>query len=210
MPKFAFERLSRAELTRNEDNPSLEELRDRELIAKAPFSDRVVVVGWNNTDYTLPYDPDCFDAGKTVDCTKDVPIGRILGISNAGHLYKNLDKGSGDTFREALFEHLYGLGITPESLKFLGSNALKTQRMPQAEGCSLSRGGIEMIECDGWFIVNKGQQRVIMAMYHIFQRDRVDGTSEEHGDKGKLKQVQVSTYLKFFPCTSQARSASER
>lgn len=197
MPKFAFERPSRLTLTRNKRNPSLERLRDQELVARAPFSDRVIVDGWNNTDFTLPYDPDYFDAGNYVETVKDVPIGRILGISCAGHLYQNFESDRGSTFREALFEHLYGGGIIPESLEFLGSDAPKDQEMPQAEGCHESRSGIIMIECDGWFITQRGQQRVIMGMYHIFQRDGVDGTLDEHGDKGKIRNVPVRTYLKL-------------
>lgn len=190
---YPWEKQSRSNLNRcelnGEENPCLKQLRDNDLLNPAPFSHRTMVILCNDgaRDYIKPFDFDPYlTIGQWVETRQDVPVGKILGISNPGHLH-GFEPGM--TYREVLFECLHGYGIIPETLTFLASGENKDHEIPQEDDPNrqkASRGGMELIQYGDWYVIKNGQQRGIMAMFHIWQT---------YGGNGLLLNVRVENRI---------------
>ena len=177
------------------ENKYIKELRDNEEFNKAPFSDRVVVIMpqykrlSNHYEHTKETYIDMETGEKLPDGIMNIEIMRIVGFENCGQMIPC----EGMTFKELLFEKIWGCSLTKETIKYFTSNDMKAQgydgyrEMPENRekriNGSYARGGIILTEIEGgYFIVTNGKHRVLMAMYAIFQKD---------GENGYLKKVKV-------------------
>lgn len=159
------------------ESAALERIRDAELINPAPFSHRRFLTengAPDEIDCWRPYDTEAYRRWDA-PAIKDVPILKILGVNNGNHLSNRHEIVS---FRDALFIGLHGLGMTEATIEFLCSEADKSEPPPTDHPKGYpgdSRRGLELIEYDGWYFATSGQQRVIVAMYALWQREGFGG-----------------------------------
>lgn len=188
--KYPLYRPSKSNLIRNigydvVENEIIKEIRDNEIDNPAPFSDRTLI-DWQfeeqfeKPDGFLKYAP---KLGEKSEGPIDIPIDKIIGVGSTN----NLDNHKiGMTFKEVLFEGVHGNGLTQASKNFLLSAESKDKEMPHKPivGAHKTRSarGVEVTRYGDCFVINNGQQRVIFAMYLIWQRD---------GAKGVLRNVTV-------------------
>jgi len=177
------------------ENKYIKELRDNEELNKAPFSDRIVLIDppYKTTSGYYEYPPEAYHDMETQEKLPDgimnVKITRIIGFNNCGQMIPCKDM----TFKELLFEKIWGCSLTKETIEYFISNDMKAygydgfREMPEDPENSIdahrARGGISLSEReDGYFIVSNGKHRVLMAMYAIYQK---------YGADGYLKKVRV-------------------
>lgn len=165
----------------------LREMRDQELRRPAPFSGRRFVSDGRLHQALRPVPNKAVERRRCEQQRRiwvDVPITRIVGITCAGHLSNVTMLNS---FRDVLFYGLHGLGTTQDTVDFLCSDADKSEPPPQdyPRQPGSSKGALLLSEHSGWYIVGNGQQRAVIAMFALWQRE---------GMKATLKNVPVSWY----------------
>lgn len=170
------------------ENEVLRRLRDQDLINPAPFTHQTLIewCGMGAPEFEKPFNYHDYESSSKdwIVVKADVPVTKIIGIECTG----NLDSYSkGMTFREVLFESLHGVGLTEDSVEFLIGPEDKDHQMPHRFNPKLSKsrstGSLKLTQYGDWFIAGNGQQRVIFAMYAIWQ---------QHGDSGLIKNVSVT------------------
>lgn len=188
--KYPLYRSSTSELIRSigydeVENEIIQKIRDNEIVNPAPFSDRTLI-DWQFEDEFEK--PDGFSnheprLGEKNEDQIDIPIDKIIGVGNTNNLNNHK---LGMTFKEALFEGVHGNGLIQASKDFLLSAESKDKEMPHQPiaGAHKTRSekGIKATRYGDNFVINNGKQRVIFAMYLIWQKD---------GAKGVLRAVTV-------------------
>jgi len=181
--KYPLYRPSKPNLARNigydvVENAIIKEIRDNEIDNPAPFSDRTLI-DWQFEEQFEKPEGFLNHETKLVEQSEgpiDIPIDKIIGVGSTN----NLDNHRiGMTFKEALFEGVHGNGLTQASKNFLLSAESKDKEMPHKPivGAHKTRSarGIKATRYGDYFVINNGQQRVIFAMYLIWQRDGAKG-----------------------------------
>lgn len=162
------------------ENPFLKQIRDHDIDNPAPFGkNRLLLL---DDDRTVAECPETkYFREPTTWVLEDVPIERIAGICDPGHL-DNYSYGM--SLREILFNCLHGVSLTQGSLDYFIGDAIKGDYhksqpgysdMPQDMACignARSRGGINLVKRGDVYFATRGQQRTLMAMFWIYQKGR--------------------------------------